>query len=404
MLMYLTDEEKSMLDGEQGELVQKCMKVLVTLGEIYGAKRMLKINSVHSPGVSYRVTGDAGLNYVKEASKTGCFVVPTTLNNVGIDMNNWEAVGFEPEFAQKQIELSDAYREMGAVMSNSCTPYLYGNIPMKGEHVAWGESSAIAFVNSVLGARSNREGGPSALAAAITGRVPEYGLHLDENRKGTCRFEVAVELDSDTDYASMGYYCGAIAGRGIPVFTGIKRRPTMENLKQLSAALASSGAVALFHIVGVTPEAPTLEAVVDKDIPAYTFGPEEYKKAFREFSYSGDVDFVVFGCPHASIQEIKIIASALKGKKVKAETWICTSHQIRDLADQTGYRQPLEDAGVVFMCDTCPVLCPTLDRGYKNVVTNSGKMAHYIRGLWDVKSRLAQVEDCIKAAVDGRLE
>jgi len=402
--MYLTDEEKSMLNGERGEIIQKCMKVLVTLGEIYGAKRMLKIKSVHFPGVSYRVTGDAGLNYVKEASTQGSFIVPATLNNVGIDMHNWEELGFDPDFAHSQIELSKAYAKMGAVMSNSCTPYLYGNIPMFGEHVAWGESSAICFVNSVIGARTNREGGPTALAAAITGRVPEYGLHLDENRKGTIRVAVNVELLSDTDFASLGYYIGTIVGKGIPVFTGIKNRPTTENLKALSAALASSGAVALFHIVGITPEAATLEAVIDKDVPVYSFGEKEYAEAFEKFNYSGDVDFVVFGCPHASIQEIRKIASLLKGKKVKAETWICTSHQIKDLAAQMDSLEILEEAGVTIVCDTCPVLCQTLPRGYKNVVTNSGKMAHYIRGLWDVKSRLAQVEDCVKAAVSGRLE
>jgi predicted aconitase len=401
--MYLTDEEKAMLNGDRGEIVQKCMKVLVTLGEIYGAKRMLKINSVHSPGVSYRVTGDAGLNYVKEASTKGCFVVPTTLNNVGIDMHNWESLGFDAEFARCQIELSKAYRDLGAIMSNSCTPYLYGNIPMLGEHVAWGESSAIAFVNSVLGARTNREGGPTALAAAITGRVPEYGLHLDENRKGTCVFEVEVELSTDTDYASMGYYCGAIAGKGIPVFKGIKKRPTTDNLKALCAALASSGAVALFHIIGITPEAPTMESVVNTDVPVYRFGEEEYAEAFRKFSYTGKVDFVVFGCPHASIHEIKRIASLVKGRKVKAETWICTSHQIRDLAAQMDCLETLEEAGVTIVCDTCPVLCQTLNRGYKNVVTNSGKMAHYIRGLWNVESRLAQVEECVEAAVNGQI-
>lgn len=402
--MYLTDEEKRMLSGERGEIVQKCMKVLVTLGEIYGAKRMLLINSVHSPGVSYRVTGDAGLNYVKEASKQACFAVPTTLNNVGIEMHDWEELGFDPEFARKQMELSQAYKEMGAVMSNSCTPYLYGNIPMLGEHIAWGESSAIAFANSVLGARTNREGGPTALAAAITGRVPEYGLHLDENRKGTCLFKVEIELRTDTDYASLGYYAGSIANIGVPVFTGIHKRPSIESLKALSAALASSGAVALFHIVGITPEAPTLEAVIDKEVPVYTFGTREYAQAFEKFNYSGDVDFVVLGCPHASIQEIKEIASLVKGKKVKAETWVCTSHQIKDLAAQMDCLKILEDAGVRIICDTCPVLCQTLNRGFTNVVTNSGKMAHYIRGLWNVKSRLAQTEECIKAAVNGRLE
>ena len=402
--MYLTDEEQAMLRGEQGEIVQKCMKVLVTLGDIYGAKRMLKINSVHTPGVSYRVTGDAGLNYVKDASTQGCFVVPTTLNNIGIDMHSWETMGYDEDFAQKQIELSAAYKKMGAVMSNSCTPYLYGNIPMLGEHVAWGESSAIAFGNSVLGARTNREGGPTALAAAITGRVPEYGLHLDENRKATCHFKIEYQLSSDTDFGSLGYYVGQIVGMGIPIFTGIDRRPTLENLKALSAALASSGAVALFHIVGITPEAPTLEAVVNQEIPVYTYGPAEHAKAFEKFNYSGKVEFVVFGCPHATIQEIKTLAALFKGKRVKAETWICTSHQIRDLAAQMDCLRYLEEAGVTIVCDTCPVLSQTLPRGYTHVVTNSGKNAHYIQGLWNVRSRLAQTEDCVKAAVEGRLE
>jgi len=402
--MYLTKEEEAMLNGERGETIQKCMKVLVTLGELYGAKRMLEIKNVHSPGVSYRVTGDAGLNYVKDASKNACFKIPTTLNNVGIDMHRWKELGFENDFAQKQIELSNAYKEMGAIMTNTCIPYLNGNVPMFGENIAWGESSAIVYANSVIGARTNREGGPTALAAAITGRVPEYGLHLDENRKGTCQIKVDIDLESDTDYAALGYYVGTLVGREIPVFTGIDKRPTTENLKALCAALASSGAVALFHIVGITPEAPTIDDVLDKEVEIYNFGKKEYLEAFEKFNYKGDVDFVVFGCPHATIDEIRTIAALLENKKVKAETWICTSHQIKDLATQMDCLSVLEEAGVKIVCDTCPVLCQTLNRGFESVVTNSCKMAHYVRGLWNVKARLAQVEDCVDAAIKGRLE
>ena len=263
--MRLTEEEQKMLDGEYGKTVQKSMKVLVTLGKIYGADHMIEVRNVHSPGVSYRVTGDAGLNYVKEASEEVKFRVPMTLNTIGIDYQNWERMGFPKEFAEKQIELSQAYEKMGAIPTNSCTPYLNGNIPMMGEHVAWGESSAIAFVNSVIGARTNREGGPTALAAAITGRVPAYGYHLDENRKGTHLFKVEMELKTDKDFATLGYFAGNIVGPGVPVFEGIKERPTLENLKAMGAALASSGAVALYHIIGITPEAPTKENVVDKE-------------------------------------------------------------------------------------------------------------------------------------------
>jgi len=398
--MYLTDEEKRMIDGEQGKIVQKCMKVLVTLGEIYGAERMLEINNVHSPGVSYRVAGDAGLSYVKDASLTGCFRVPTTLNTIGIDSENWEEIGFSKDFSCPQIELLKAYRNMGAISTYTCTPYLAGNIPLAGEHVAWGESSAIAFVNSVIGARTNREGGPSALAAAVTGRVPAYGYHLNENRRGKHLIKVEMDLETDTDYAVLGYFAGKIAGREVPVFDGIKRRPTLENLKALSAAVASSGAVALYHIIGVTPEAPTREAIIDH-AETFKFGPAEYKTVMDKFTYTGEVDFVVIGCPHCSIVEMEKVARLLEGKKVKSDVWICTSRQVKCLSDKMGFSEIIKTAGAQIVCDTCPVLCPTSSKGYKTIITNSGKLAHYAPGLWNVKTGLLQLEDCIETAVRG---
>jgi predicted aconitase len=401
--MYLTDEEKRMLDGESGEMVAKCMKVLVALGEIYGAEKMLEINNVHSPGVSYRVTGDAGLNYVKEASCQSRFKVPTTLNTIGIDSKSWKEIGFPEEFSLKQLELSAAYIKMGAFATNTCTPYLAGNIPLAGEHVAWGESSAIAFVNSVIGARTNREGGPSALAAAVTGKVPAYGFHLSQNRQGKYLFRVEMELKTDRDFAALGYYAGKIAGKEVPIFAGIKKRPTLENLKALSAAVASSGAVALYHIVGITPEAPQEESI-DGKIAGFKFGPEEYRQVTDKFNYTGAVDFVVLGCPHTSIREMRTIAALLEGKKVRSDVWVCTSRQVKHLADQMGYSATIGRAGAEIVCDTCPVLCPTLDRGYRNILTNSGKLAHYAPGLWNVRTGLVEMEDCIKAALQGSWE
>jgi predicted aconitase len=399
--MYLTDEEKGMLGGKQGEIVQKCMKVLVALGEIFGAEKMLEINNVHSPGVSYRVAGDAGLSYVKDASERGCFRVPTTLNTIGIDSENWQEAGFPKDFSCKQMELLKAYCDMGAISTYTCTPYLTGNIPLAGQHVAWGESSAIAFVNSVLGARTNREGGPTALAAAVTGRVPEYGLHLDKNRKGKYLIEVEMDLKTDKDFAVLGYFAGKIAGREVPVFDGIRTYPTLENLKALSAAVASSGAVALYHIIGVTPEAPTREAIIEK-AETFTFGPAEYQKVIEKFSYTGEVDMVVIGCPHCSIVELGRIAELLDGKKVKADAWICTARQVKALADKMGYSEKIMNSGAQIICDTCPVLCPTSAKGYKTIITNSGKLAHYAPGLWNVKTGLLELEECIEAAVNGK--
>jgi predicted aconitase len=388
--MYLTDEEQKMLNGNYGKTVQTCMKVLVKLGEIYGADHMISVNNVHSPGVSYRVAGDAGLNYVLDASKDACFCVPTTLNTIGIDSEKWEEIGFDRAFSEKQMELSEAYHKLGAIAMNTCSPFLHGNLPMQGEHIAWGESSAVAFINSVVGARTNREGGPTALAAAITGRVPAYGLHLDENRQGKYLIIVDMDLSTDKDFAVLGYFVGKVAGSEVPVIDGIKKRPTLENFKALSASIASSGAVALYHVVGFTPEAPTREAVIADDVEPIIFNQAEYEKVCSKFHLTGEIDFVVLGCPHTSIIEMKVINDLLKGKKVKSRVWICTSRQIMHLADKMGYVKTIEESGAEIICDTCPVLCQTIEKGYKTIATNSGKMAHYAPGQWHLKPVTAQ--------------
>jgi predicted aconitase len=300
--MYLTDKEKDMLAGKEGPLVQKCMEVLVTLGEIYGAEHMIEIHNVHSPGVSYRVTGDAGLEYVCDASEQGHFCVPTTLNTIGIDSENWKEVGFPEDFSLAQLKLNDAYLKMGALASYT-----------------WGESSAIVFVNSVIGARTNREGGPSALAAAVTGRVPAYGFHLDENRRGTHLGNVNMALKTDRDFAVLGYYTGQAVGNKVPVFTGIKTRPTLENFKALGAALASSGGVALYHIEGFTPEAPTKEAILGENYCVVEFGEKQYQSVVDKFTMEEPADIIVLGCPHCSINELRDVAQALDGKKIKPD-------------------------------------------------------------------------------------
>jgi hypothetical protein len=279
---------------------------------------------------------------------------------------------------------------------------LCGNVPRFGEHIAWGESSAICFANSVLGARTNREGGPSALAAAVTGRVPAYGFHLDENRRGKYLIEVQIEPKTDKDFAVLGYFTGQLVGKEVPVFTGIKKMPTLENYKALCAACASSGAVALFHIVGFTPEAPTKQAVIDDNVEPVVFGQAEYDKVCAKFEYSGPIDFVVIGCPHVSINEMKELATLLDGKKLKSGFWVCTSRQVKLLAERMGYIDIITASGAEIICDTCPVLCYTLsDRGYKTIATNSGKMAHYAPGHWNLQPALLDMSECVQAAING---
>jgi predicted aconitase len=410
--MFLTDEEKRMLNGDMGFPVQKSMQILVTLGESFGAERMLEINNVHMPGASIVVAGEAGTKFVESMyDKGGKFCAFTTTNPGAIDVEKWEELGIGEEDATVQKRLTKAYKKMGAVTCGTCTPYFLGNNPRKGEHVAWGESSAIAFVNSVLGARTNREGGPSALAAALTGRVPAYGLHLDENRFGKIHIKVDTILNGTTDYGTLGYYVGSRAKQDIPVFEGIPTHVSNDELKGLGAALASSGAVALFHVVGVTPEAASFKDAFGGKKPEYVlnFGLKEKEatESLLNKEKSGDVDWVVLGCPHASIQEFRDIAKALNGKKIKdgVAFWVCSSQPIKSLAERMGYAKVITDAGGVIVCDTCPVLLPARrlaeKMNYKSVTTNSAKMANLTAGQFGLFSRYGQLEQIVDAAVKG---
>jgi len=245
--MQLTPEEQDMYDGKYGIAVEKSMEILVALGDIYGAGKMVDITSAQIAGVSYKTIGDAGLEYLEELASTGVKVrVPSTLNPAGIDLVKWKELNFPADFADKQLKIIEAYSKMGISTTCTCTPYLVGNVPALGSHIAWSESSAVAYANSVLGARTNREGGPGALAAAICGKTAEYGYHLDENRKANYIFEVETQLKG-IDYGALGYLVGKIVGDGVPYFK-LKNTPSINELKSLGAALASSGAVALYHV------------------------------------------------------------------------------------------------------------------------------------------------------------
>ncbi len=251
----MTKEQEQMLSGAQGEIVERMFRLLVRLGDIYGADRMIPVGSVQVAGVSYKSIGDPGLEFLEDIAKKSVKVkVPTTLNPAGMDLEDWEELGFPEDFAKKQLKIMDAFRKMGIMMTATCTPYLVGNLPRFGEHIAWSESSAVSFANSVIGARTNREGGPSALAAALCGVTPNYGLHLDEKRKPTVIVKVNAELKDNSDFGALGYHVGKLVKKGIPYFKGIKDAD-VDRLKALGAAMAASGAVALYHAEGLTPEA-----------------------------------------------------------------------------------------------------------------------------------------------------
>jgi predicted aconitase len=410
--MQLTREEEEMLAGKSGYPVQKSMEILVQLGEIYDAKKMIPVSNVHMPGSSVVVAGEAGTKFVeKMAGLDGKFCAMTTLNSGAVNFDDWREVGYPEETFLLQTRLTNAYQAMGAIPCHTCTPYLIGNCPRKGEHVAWGESSAIAFANSVLGARTNREGGPSALAAALTGRVPEYGYHLSENRLGQIRVDVSTQLSGVDEFGALGYWVGTRAGSKVPVFTGITS-VSADEIKTLGAGLASSGAVALYHIAGITPEAPTCDAAFGGRKPGEVF--EFSKKELAEAKTSlnkhegQEISVVCIGCPHASITEIEEIAAGLAGKKVKShvEFWITTALPIRSLAERCGYAKVIEAAGGRFVIDTCPILSPMAEvakkKGYTGLATNSSKLAHYAPGQWALPTYYGSLQACLTAAVTGK--
>src|SRR5512136_3200720 len=254
MKMDLTKDEKTMLDGKEGYAVRKSMEILTALGDIYGADRLIRVGSVQVAGVSYHNLGDAGLEFLNELAKDGRVRVLTTLNPAGMDLENWRQLGISEDFAVKQNLVIDAFDRMGILISCTCTPYLIGNLPRYGEHVAWSESSAVTFANSVIGARTNREGGPSALAAAFVGKTPRYGLHLDENRVPNVHVKVNTLLGKLSDWGALGYVIGKKAENKIPYITGISEA-SLDELKSFCASVVTYGAQPLFYMEGITPAA-----------------------------------------------------------------------------------------------------------------------------------------------------
>ncbi len=397
--MKLNREEHALLEGKDRRAVRKAMEILVALGEIYGAERMTEVSSVQIAGVSYDNLGEAGLRFLEEMAEGGGQArVLTTLNPAGMDIENWQALGIDPLFAREQERVIAAFERMGAVPSCTCTPYLIGNLPGFGEHIAWAESSAVCYANSVLGARTNREGGPSALAAALTGRTPEYGLHLDAKRKPDLGVDVHSRLEGTRDFGALGKLVGEsmqAAGKQVPYLLGLERA-TVEELKSFSASLATYGGAALFHMAGITPEAAGYTFPDD----SFSLQRDDLDRASASMSYaaSEEVDFVSLGCPHLTIGEIARIAELLEGKKVRREFWITTARATKRISDELGYTQIIEASGAKFAADTCCVVAPIRSR-FHALATDSAKACYYASSKNRFKTRFGTFEETVMEAL-----
>ena len=382
--MNLNQEERLMLEGRDGEAARKAMEILAALGTIYGAERMIPITSVQIAGVSYENLDEAGLEFLTEMAENGGKArVLTTLNPAGMDIENWQSLGISPEFAANQKRVIEAFARMGVITTCTCTPYLSGNLPHFGEHIAWAESSAVCFANSVIGARTNREGGPSALAAALTGSTPEYGLHLWQERQPEVRVQVQARLEGENGaprthlFGALGRVIGeqlaALGLRPIPYIQGIEGA-SLEELKSFCASIATYGGTALFHMEGITPEAG-LVPVPDKTLTISQVDLEEAVVSLTD-AEPGEVDFVSLGCPHLSLGEIARLAVLLEGKRVTKEFWITTARPTKQIADRMGYTQVIEASGAKFAVDTCCVVAPIRGR-FHALATDSAKACYY---------------------------
>jgi predicted aconitase len=387
--MNLTVEEQSMLAGEQGRAAQTAMRILSALGTIYSAGRMIPVRSAQISGVSYDNLGDAGLEWLTEMAEGGGRVrVHATLNPAGMDLEGWQALGIPQEFAEKQRRVIAAFVRMGVTPTCTCTPYLAGNAPAAGEAIAWAESSAVCYANSVLGARTNREGGPGALAAALTGRTPEYGMHLEENRAPEVAVRVAARPADTSDFGALGKVVGERLERSgrkaVPWIAGLAP-PTLEQLKSLCASIATYGGLAMFYLPGVTPEAEGRTPPAD----GFTVTAEDLaaaKESLRS-AEAAETDFYSLGCPHLSLAEIAHLADLLRGKKVTKEFWITTSRAVRREADRLGYSDAILRSGAKFAVDTCCVVAPIRGR-FRAMGTDSAKACYYAAAKNKFKTRL----------------
>jgi len=398
--MYLTNEEEKILKGEFGEGMQKAMELLVAIGDAYDARKMVQISRAHA--ASSGQEGD--LYFVELLANGGAYCnVPTSTNPV-YDLEYFGRLFEIPKGeAAVALRVIEAYKRIRAIPSWSCIPYMAENIPLYGETVAFSESSATPYVNSVIGAKTNREAAQSALAAGIIGKTPEYGLLLKENRKGTHLIQVETALKDEFDYTLLGYYVGKCVGYGIPVLTGISRRPNTEELINFCAMSNVSGAISMFHIPSFTVEASTVEEAFQGDIPEdkITVTANELKQAYEEVqTTSSKIDFVMLGCPHYTLKQVEEVARLLNGKKIhKAISfWICTSATTKVLAERSGFVDIIEKAGGHVVADTC------IDEpcwiAYKDKVgmTDSPKCAYYRRFK---EARVERLQNCVEAAIKG---
>jgi predicted aconitase len=411
--VHLNEIENRMLAGKKGRAGEMAMSILRDLGELYGAKRMIPVSQVHIDMTLYMV--DAGVEFAERmADWGGKFAVPTQLNPASIDLIRHEKMRVPQDLLENSRRLEDAFLKMGAIPTWTCAPYQQGLIPSFGEQVAWGESNAVAFVNSVIGARTERYADLTDVCAAVTGRVPELGLHVPENRKA----EILLVIEDFPDqahsdsriYSLLGFIFGEIAGDKVAAIEGIPGQASMDNLKSFSAAAASSGAVGLFHLIGVTPEAPDIKTCFQNGEPRKTVEITREMLDSAESRLNQDTcampDLITLGCPHYSVAEFKTLEKYLDARKIKSgiEFWVFTSRKTYDAIKKKNLLAKIERSGIKVFTDGCSLQYPQKSWNFTCAMSDSVKYANYCFSQTGLNVLFAGTRDCVETAVSGKLQ
>jgi predicted aconitase len=409
-MTHLNDEETAIAAGRDGDGAAMAMRIVAEAARLMGAPRLLPVESAHIDGALYH--GDSGTLFAERMVEGGARVaVPSTLNVGALDLLGCSRVKLEGGKRDMARRMMRAYEAMGCAPTWTCAPYQAGHRPRTGSDVAWGESNAVVFCNSVLGARTNRYGDFLDIACAVVGRAPDYGLHRPENRRARVVVDAtglsAGLRGSDVFWPVLGTWYGLELGSEIGVIEGLQGFATEDRLKALGAASASSGGVGLFHVAGVTPEAPDLATALGGEPPRATIRltPSLLKAACGRLSTTdaAEVDAVAIGSPHLSHEEVRDLARLLRGRRLAMPFFACTGRHVITRADADGTRAELEALGVTFVADTCVVVTPILDERGGVLMTNSGKFAHYAPGNTGYSVQYGSLADCVESAVAGRL-
>jgi hypothetical protein len=412
--LQLSDAERAILEGKRGEAPRRALAYQLEVGRFWGAERFVPVTNVHMMG-DIEVMGDGGLQYLREEADRGArCTVPTTTNARCFDFAHCERLGQDAVEAAKERTLIACLRRMDVRTTDTCINYQTIYQPGLGEHVAWGDTGTVIYANSVLGARSNFESGPAALAAALTGRTPAYGFHLDAHRRGSFTVELRAALDDLADWGAVGRIVGAARQSyfAVPVFHGFPRKPSGDELKHLGAALASYGSMGMFHFVGVTPEAPSIEAALGGKAPAERIVIEDadLARVYRSYSLGdGDARLVVFSGPQLSLAEMEQLARLFQGRRVKpgSACFVTTNASVLAEARARGHAAALEGAGVQILEGVCFYILQNLSpirvaNGWTNLVSNSAKIVNII-GAHRFNTILRRTADCVEIACSGVL-